>query len=154
MPVEIWAILDRRGYAKAMVTNGRATPVAAARPGATSSVSTVEVLEGLVRPVEDTLATEEPLEIRLVVHGAPRPVAVTMRTPGADFELATGVLFNEGIISSRDHLRRGELLRGQVYRRRTAFQYRQRGPGQRRGPGRYGPAGAALFDNQRMWRLW
>lgn len=42
----------------------------------------------------DALAVEEPLEIRL--GGA--PIAVTMRTPGHDVELATGFLLSEGII--------------------------------------------------------
>lgn len=45
-------------------------------------------------PEEDTLAAEEPLEIRL--NG--RAVVVTMRTPGDDAELATGFLVNEGVI--------------------------------------------------------
>ena len=43
----------------------------------------------------DSLATEEPLEIR--VGG--RSLAVTMRTPGNDFELATGFLVSEGLIA-------------------------------------------------------
>src|SRR5919106_6410444 len=43
---------------------------------------------------EDRVAVEEPLEIR--VDG--RPLAVTMRTPGHDEELALGFLFGEGLI--------------------------------------------------------
>jgi FdhD protein len=44
--------------------------------------------------VEDFVAVEEPLEIR--VDGS--PLAVTMRTPGQDEELALGFLFGEGLI--------------------------------------------------------
>src|SRR3954464_5386325 len=43
---------------------------------------------------EDYVAVEEPLEIR--VDGA--PLAVTMRTPGHDEELALGFLYGEGLI--------------------------------------------------------
>ncbi|WP_309068647.1 formate dehydrogenase accessory sulfurtransferase FdhD [Microbacterium sp.] len=42
----------------------------------------------------DTLAVEEPLEIRL----AGEPLAVTMRTPGHDVELAAGFLVSEGVV--------------------------------------------------------
>lgn len=55
-----------------------------------------------MRLQRDVLATEEPLEIRLRTDGTIRSVAVTMRTPGSDFELAAGFLFSEGFISSRD----------------------------------------------------
>src|SRR3954469_17858930 len=44
--------------------------------------------------LEDEVAVEEPLEIR--VDG--RPLAVTMRTPGHDEELALGFLLGEGLI--------------------------------------------------------
>lgn len=48
--------------------------------------------------MEDWVAVEAPLEIR--VEG--RPVAVAMRTPGSDRELAAGFLLSEGVIASRD----------------------------------------------------
>jgi FdhD protein len=80
--------------------------VAAARPGPTARVWAWEVQAGEAHRGEDSLATEEPLEIRLVNAGARHPVAVTMRTPGADFELAVGFMFSEGILHARDQLRR------------------------------------------------
>lgn len=55
---------------------------------------------------QDHVATEEPLEIRLIQGGRRRTVAVTMRTPGADAELALGFLFAEGVISGRGQVRR------------------------------------------------
>lgn len=59
---------------------------------------------GLVSRHEDRVATEEPLEIRLAWPGAEaRRLAVTMRTPGHDFELAAGWLVNERILG-RDQI--------------------------------------------------
>jgi FdhD protein len=56
------------------------------------------------RELIDDLATEEPLEIRLSAQGATQSLAVTMRTPGNDFELAAGFLFSEGVVSKRDDI--------------------------------------------------
>src|SRR5947208_14256179 len=50
--------------------------------------------------LEDEVVVEEPLEIR--VNG--ESLSVTMRTPGHDFDLATGLLFTEGIIRSGDEI--------------------------------------------------
>jgi FdhD protein len=56
---------------------------------------------------DDRLATEEPLEIRLAWGEDRRStVAVTMRTPGADAELAAGFLFAEGVIDRYERIRR------------------------------------------------
>lgn len=49
----------------------------------------------------DRLATEEPLEIRLRSGGAATTAAVTMRTPGNDFELVAGWLHSEGVVAQR-----------------------------------------------------
>ncbi|MBO0840040.1 MAG: formate dehydrogenase accessory sulfurtransferase FdhD [Sciscionella sp.] len=53
---------------------------------------------GVSRRRSDSLAAEEPLELR--VNG--QAIAVTMRTPGADIELAHGFLLSEGVIGARD----------------------------------------------------
>ncbi|GHB61949.1 sulfurtransferase FdhD [Streptomyces viridiviolaceus] len=58
----------------------------------------LRVREGLASPRPDTLAAEEPMEIR--VGG--RPLTVTMRTPGDDFDLAAGFLVSEGVVHDAD----------------------------------------------------
>ncbi|MEW6153156.1 MAG: formate dehydrogenase accessory sulfurtransferase FdhD [Actinomycetota bacterium] len=79
---------------------------AARRPGPTTP-AVVRVISGS-RDVtrHDKVATEEPLEIRLSAGPDSRTVAVTMRTPGSDFELAAGFLHTEGVIASRRDLDR------------------------------------------------
>ncbi|HSG50243.1 MAG TPA: formate dehydrogenase accessory sulfurtransferase FdhD [Longimicrobiales bacterium] len=71
--------------------------------------------QGASRRTRDWVTVEEPLEIRLAFpalgsdEGVPRErvrsIAVTMRTPGEDFELAAGFLVTEGVLSSRSQLR-------------------------------------------------
>src|SRR5712671_2197930 len=59
-------------------------------------------LDGAVAShVDDFLAVEAPLEIRL----GSRSFAVTMRTPGNDLELAAGFLFSENVICSSSQIR-------------------------------------------------
>jgi FdhD protein len=77
-----------------------------ARAQATTGARVVAVDGDARRRRVDRLATEEPMEIRVEAPGAAEAnLAVTMRTPGSDFELAAGFLFTEGLISGRDHVR-------------------------------------------------
>jgi FdhD protein len=86
-----------------MSVNVAEAPAGATRP------STVQVYTGgTVERRPDLLAVEEPLEIRVVPEVGGRRsrhgMAVTMRTPGHDFELAAGFLLSEGVVAGRDDL--------------------------------------------------
>jgi FdhD protein len=60
---------------------------------------------GSSRTRRDVVSVEEPMEIRLTVpDDGEHQVAVTMRTPGDDFELAAGFLYSEGLISRREDI--------------------------------------------------
>jgi FdhD protein len=77
----------------------------ATRPGPTVEASVVVIEDGRAASREDRLATEEPLEIRLRAGSERRTVAITMRTPGNDFELVAGFLHNEGVVTELADLR-------------------------------------------------
>lgn len=53
----------------------------------------------------DTLAIEEPLEIRIGIGKEHRAISITMRTPSNDAELAAGFLFTEGILQSYEQIK-------------------------------------------------
>src|SRR5205085_461606 len=73
-----------------------------ARPGPTVRVETTAVTPDRTTVTRtDEVATEEPCEIRVQHRGREHRVAVTMRTPGHDFELAVGFLFGEGMIRNK-----------------------------------------------------
>jgi FdhD protein len=76
------------------VTSRADTEPTRVRPGATSPATVTVVSADGTRSKPDVVSTEEPLEIRI----GDQAVAVTMRTPGHDFELAVGYLFTEGIL--------------------------------------------------------
>ncbi len=77
-----------------------------ARHGSKTKARVRTVEDGRVRVRPDVLATEEPMEIRLISGSTKRTVAVTMRTPGSDFELAAGFLYGEGIVSSQEDIKK------------------------------------------------
>ncbi|HEY1960732.1 MAG TPA: formate dehydrogenase accessory sulfurtransferase FdhD [Polyangiaceae bacterium] len=64
---------------------------------ATAGVVVRAFEDGAIAERADRVAVEEPLEIR----SGRDPVAVTMRTPGADVDLAAGFLLGEGVIRAR-----------------------------------------------------
>lgn len=75
----------------------------------------IQVEDGHTARRIDALAIEEPLEIQLQLGAAARAaapdpatgaqtLAITMRTPGHDYELAAGFLYNEGIIGHKSHI--------------------------------------------------
>lgn len=73
------------------------------RPGSTTRVQLQRYEQDQVTHPHDWVATEEPLEIRLLHPTSngieTNSVSITMRTPGHDFELAAGFLFSESILN-------------------------------------------------------
>ena len=74
-------------------------------PASVAPATILAVRDGALEEREDWLAVESALEIRARGRDEESTaVAVTMRTPGHDAELAVGFLFTEGLIRSRDEL--------------------------------------------------
>jgi FdhD protein len=73
-----------------------------------STVSISSVTASSATAEVDEIPVEEPLEIRISLPGDvnARSIAVTMRTPGADIELAAGFLFTEGIVRDQGEISR------------------------------------------------
>lgn len=77
------------------------------------SVLRIDLGAGTAVRRPDTVTAEEPLEIRTGPAGGPkRALAVTMRTPGHDIELALGFLLTEGVIRTADDVRTAQLCAG------------------------------------------
>jgi FdhD protein len=96
-------------------TTGTATTGAAGAAGDGAAGAAGAAGDGAGRAVSrrDTLAAEEPLEIRVGPAGVPRPpLAVTMRTPGDDLDLALGFLLGEGVIGAAGDVRTAQLCAG------------------------------------------
>jgi FdhD protein len=74
------------------------------RVGRTAETDVVTLDHGARATKRDDVVAEEPLELRVVARGASQTIAVTMRTPGNDFELAAGFLFDESIVRSREEI--------------------------------------------------
>ncbi|MQA88021.1 MAG: formate dehydrogenase accessory sulfurtransferase FdhD [Streptosporangiales bacterium] len=74
------------------------------RPGSTTRARVRAMEDGRQVVRRDTLATEEPLEIRLLAGEARQTLAITMRTPGNDFELAAGFCHGEGLVTGREEI--------------------------------------------------
>ena len=70
------------------------------------SAAIVRLSGDTATPAHDELAVEEPLELRLVdaVTGTGESLAVIMRTPGHDEELAAGFMASEGLLRGRHEL--------------------------------------------------
>ncbi len=75
----------------------------------TQKLTITKIKNSVVTEVVDEIATEEPLEIRVAWTENNRQkinnIAVTMRTPGNDFELASGFLLSEGIVKKTSDIK-------------------------------------------------
>ena len=72
-------------------------------------ISIQRISDGILTAMNDQVAVEEPLEIQLDYSTSTgfmqKNIAVTMRTPGNDEELAAGFLFSEGVIQNNGSIK-------------------------------------------------
>ena len=78
---------------RGLTVNGQSNP-------ATRPVDIIRVVDAAAGRADDVSAAEEPLEIRL----DDEPFVVTMRTPGADADLAAGFLLSENIVRGAEEI--------------------------------------------------
>ena len=109
-----------RGVAAARMND----TLARARPSEHAHVVTFDGTTRTER--EDRVAGEEPLEIRVRAGGVTTTIAITMRTPGNDFELAAGFLFGEGVIANIADIREMTYCLDGIGGCGPAVQHRQR----------------------------
>lgn len=74
------------------------------RAGRTTQVGVAAFDGDARRRKSDRVVTEEPLELRVIASGVTQTLAVTMRTPGNDFELAAGFAYDEAVVRSREEI--------------------------------------------------
>ncbi len=74
------------------------------RAGRSVGVDVVALEDDARTRKHDEVAGEEPLELRLAAGETSRTLAVTMRTPGNDFELAVGFAYGEGVVRGSDEI--------------------------------------------------
>jgi FdhD protein len=81
-----------------------AEPTGEGRTGRAVAVEVLALDGDARRRKHDEVAGEEPLEIRLQTQRSTTTLAVTMRTPGNDFELAAGFAYGESIVRERERI--------------------------------------------------
>jgi FdhD protein len=86
------------------LANGAAGQAASIRRPITD-VMIAEVRYGSIATQPDSLATKEPIEIRIHRRARSRWTTTTTRTPCGDFELAAGLLYGEGLLRSTENAR-------------------------------------------------
>ena len=118
------------------------------------TVLRVDTAAGPPQRRPDTLVAEEPLEIRVgrAAGGqfARSALAVTMRTPGNDLDLALGFLLTEGVIGTADDVRTARLCAGTDAP--NTYNVVGRGAG-RRGTGAGHRPDPQLLHHQLLWRV-